>query len=85
MPIFRGLLLMLAIWLVFVLARHLYRSSQLQRRNKQTSTPAIYTKAVACTHCGVHTPKTEAIYQNGRYFCSKQHSNQHADQDNHGS
>lgn len=77
MPIFRGLLVMLAIWLVFVLARHLYKSNRLQRSSKQTSTQAIYTKTVPCALCGVHTPKTEAIDQNGRYFCSEQHSNQH--------
>jgi hypothetical protein len=75
MPIFRGLILLLAIWVAVVLARQLYRTSRLNRttarnpaRGQGTKLP--YTNMVACDTCRTHIPKTEAICLNGRYFCS---------------
>lgn len=76
MPLVRGLFLLLAIWLAFVLVRQLYRNSRpgrsadgSQRARHDTNLP--YSTMVACATCRTHTPKTEAICLNGRYFCSE--------------
>ena len=80
MPIFRGLIIIIAVWLVFVLARHLYRSSQLQRRKQAQLPQNDYAATISCTLCDVHVEKTEAIQHDGRYFCSKEHVNQYQNQ-----
>jgi uncharacterized protein len=30
-------------------------------------------KMVACAHCGVHLPESEAIRDGDKYFCSEEH------------
>ncbi len=73
MPIFRGLLLVAAVWLVFIISRQLYRS-HLARR---PSSPAqIYIATVDCATCGLRIPKTEAVSDDDRYFCCNQHRDQ---------
>ena len=75
MPLVRGLILLLAIWLVIALTRALLRS---YRRGHSTGdiqqhhihNTLSYETMVACDHCRIHSPKTEAIHQDGRYFCS---------------
>ncbi|MCE7914364.1 MAG: hypothetical protein DYH15_06670 [Nitrosomonas sp. PRO4] len=32
---------------------------------------------VSCKHCGIHLPKSEAIYDSNQYFCCKEHCIQH--------
>lgn len=31
---------------------------------------------VACAHCGMHVPQSEALLQNERLYCSRSHSQQ---------
>ena len=76
MPLVRGLFLLLAIWLAFVLARQLYRNTRSGRPaardpGPRHDTTLPYAAMVACATCRTHTPKTEAICLNGRYFCSE--------------
>lgn len=74
MSLFRGLIFILAIWLAFVLARHLYRSSRRQRSvAQQAGKNSLAVTVVPCAQCGVHIPKSEALTADGRYFCSKTH------------
>ena len=84
MPIFRGFILLLAIWLAFVLARQLYRSYRLDQTNAKSPSdisPSLdYTNTVACDTCRTHVPKTEAIHKDGRYFCSQACAAQHTSQ-----
>ena len=78
MPIFRGLLLLAAIWLAVVVARQLYRSYQRQRMpQSQGQAKPLPTRVVRCQQCGVHIPETEAITEGDRYFCSKACHNMH--------
>jgi uncharacterized protein len=28
---------------------------------------------VACAHCGVHLPRSEALVQDGKFYCSAAH------------
>jgi len=73
MPIFRGLLLVAAVWLVFVISRHLLRS----HRARTASPPApTYIATVDCASCGLRIPKTEAVTDGNRYFCCTQHRDQ---------
>ena len=77
MPIFRTLFLILAIWLAFKVAQALFRSHQ--RKTQQASTihsQQLTVAVVPCAVCGVHIPKTEALGQSGRYFCSESHRKQ---------
>jgi uncharacterized protein len=78
MPIFRGLLLLAAVWLAVVVARQLYRSYQRQRMNRpQTPARPLPTRVVRCQQCGVHIPETEAIANGDRYFCSNHCRSKH--------
>ena len=36
-------------------------------------TPPAQGELVACAHCGVNLPKTEARTAGGRHFCSEEH------------
>ena len=31
-------------------------------------------KMVSCANCGLYVPISEAIYSNGKYYCSRQHA-----------
>ena len=78
MPIIRWLIIGVAVWLVIVLVRH-----EIGRRFRTTpNSPATLKKSkvtsdfpvvVACHYCNLHVPKTEAIQQDSRYYCSNQH------------
>jgi len=70
MPIFRGLIIIIAIWLVFTILRQQFG----KRRKAPTGSPSqklsAYSDMVACQQCDVHIPKAEAITLDGRYYCS---------------
>ena len=75
MPIFRGLILILAIWLAFIVARQLYRSHQKKQRlaRQAGESQSLSVTVVPCEYCGVHIPKGEATLADGHYFCNNQH------------
>ncbi|HTI16921.1 MAG TPA: PP0621 family protein [Trinickia sp.] len=33
---------------------------------------------VRCVACGVHAPKSESLFSEGRYFCCAEHARRHA-------
>jgi hypothetical protein len=78
MPIFRWLIIGLAVWIVVVLVRRLIGN---RLRATSTKTPAVqnssgadtYPEVVPCCYCDLHVPKTEALKKNDRYYCCSQH------------
>ncbi len=64
------LLILLAIALVaFLVLKCLYR----KRRNSGVRQPPAPERMVACAHCSVHLPLSEALESTGRTFCSEEH------------
>jgi uncharacterized protein len=71
MSIFRGLIVILIVWLAFVLARQLYRSYRRQHlATRQQAAKGLAVTVIRCDRCGVHVPQQEALSSNGRYYCS---------------
>ncbi len=67
----RYLLLGVVLWLLY----YTIRGYIMRRRDRiNHKPPAQSMDMVACYHCGVHLPQTEAIYENGQYYCCRQHS-----------
>lgn len=53
-----------------------WRQASIVRHTQRTHTPtqAKTTKMVACQHCGVHLPVSEALCgREGHFYCSVQH------------
>jgi len=69
MPIFRFLIIGLAVWLAISLIRRLYFRPGSDRQ------PQIehYVDTVACRHCGVHLPRERALKQGDDFYCSPRH------------
>ncbi len=65
---FRYLLLAAAIWVGYLIVRHLLH----QRLTKPTS-PQKSVDSVQCKYCGLHLPKEEAIQDGEDHFCSVEH------------
>jgi uncharacterized protein len=62
--------------LLFVLAAAaVYFFLRFQRRARSRSTPPVSApeKMIACARCGVHVPRSEALENAGRFFCSEEH------------
>ena len=67
----RLIIILFGVWLVIrIIKRSFASSSRAGRRAK----PAI-ARMVACAHCGVHVPESEAIQDGDRFYCSKEHLN----------
>ncbi len=69
MPIFRVLIIGLAVWLAIALIRRLYFKSQANAPRSLEH----YVETVACRHCGVHVPREQALAQGKHFYCSPQH------------
>jgi uncharacterized protein len=61
------LLLVIAVVVIYFLV------SGLARKRKRPSTPPIGEPMIACAHCGVNVPRSEALEGSGRFFCSEEH------------
>jgi len=75
------MLRLLLVWLVLALAVGAWRSwrrgaqtQQLRRRSTQAAVPQ---PMVACAHCGVLLPRSEALARGGAFYCCIQHRDQH--------
>lgn len=44
-----------------------------RRRGKPMRRPAKGERMLACAHCGLHIPESEALEADERFYCSKQH------------
>lgn len=74
MPFIRGLIIILAVWVAYKVARQLYRSHQRkQLAEQQAASNSLEVTVVPCEYCGVHIPKGEATSANGHYYCSDRH------------
>jgi len=43
------------------------------RKRAKSSAPRPSETMVACAHCGVNLPRSEALEASGRFFCSEEH------------
>jgi len=43
------------------------------RKRAASSAPPPVEKMVACAHCGVNLPRSEALESAGRFYCSEEH------------
>ena len=66
----RLIIILFGVWLVIQIIKRSFASSSRASRAK----PAI-AKMVACAHCGVHVPESEAIQDGNRFYCSREHLN----------
>ena len=41
---------------------------------RRPPSPAAAQTMVRCAHCGIHLPRSEALLQNGRTWCSADHA-----------
>ena len=70
MPIFRWIIIGLAVWLAVVVLRRLIAIRQQKTAINKNRSMSAYSETVACHHCNLHIPKAEALLKNGRYYCS---------------
>lgn len=68
----RIILLVLAVWLIYVLLRQYRRSMDAPDRGAARDKPQ---DMVCCAACGVHLPKSESVEKDGAYYCSEEHRN----------
>ena len=66
--VLRIILILFGVWLVLQIIKRALASRQVNSSRQ----PSI-ANMVACAQCGVHLPESEAIRENGRYYCSEEH------------
>lgn len=44
------------------------------RERKAAQAPRVPQATVGCGHCGVHVARSEAVQQDGRWYCSVEHA-----------
>jgi uncharacterized protein len=64
----RIIIILIGLWLVLTIIKRALAS----RRKPQPDKPAV-AKMVACAHCGVHIPESEAVCDGDRHYCSEEH------------
>jgi uncharacterized protein len=64
----RLVIILIGLWLVLAIIKRALASL----RKPPPDKPAV-AKMVACAHCGVHLPESEAIRDGDKYFCSEEH------------
>jgi uncharacterized protein len=62
------LLLLAAAAVVYFVIRGMIRRSDGPRR-----APPPAERMVACGHCGINLPQSEALESSGRFYCSEEH------------
>jgi len=66
----RLVIILIGVWLVIQIIRRSFASSSRPRTVKPPMA-----KMVACAHCGVHVPESEAFQNGDRFYCSREHLN----------
>lgn len=70
MGIFKIILIILAIWFIFMLLNLVNKTkAKVSKKNKEQ-----FNKMVSCAICNLHIPEKEAILKNNKYYCSKEHT-----------
>ena len=59
--------------LVLALIAYVAIKALLRPRNRNRGRDAPAEDMVACEHCGVNLPRSEALEAGGRYYCSEDH------------
>ncbi|HLW05179.1 MAG TPA: PP0621 family protein [Azoarcus sp.] len=67
----RVLLILILLVIVYWWARRAL--DERRRRNKPMRRPVKGERMLACAHCGLHVPESEALKAEGRFYCSEQH------------
>ena len=66
-------LLVLAAFVLYLLVKGFGRkASASARKPKEHASPAGE-RMVGCAHCGINLPQTEALEEDGAYFCGEAH------------
>jgi len=78
--IFRLLLLFFIIWFLLWIIKKQFTSANRPDTsvNKQSAEDII-----ACSYCGVHTPMSSGVMQNGKFYCTEQHAQQDLPESKH--
>ena len=66
----RLILLAVIVWVIYRLLKG-YTKSLAEKKAK--SHGQISEDMVRCAHCGVHIPKSEGLFVEGKVFCSEAH------------
>ena len=66
----RLIIILFGVWLVIQIIKRSLASSSRAGRTK-----SAIAKMVACAHCGVHVPESEAFQDGDRFYCSQEHLN----------
>lgn len=66
----RLLILLVGLFLLYLVIKSYYRSLQAP---PQARPPAQPEDMVRCVTCGVNTPRSEAIFSGGEFFCCEEH------------
>jgi uncharacterized protein len=71
------ILVLVVVWVGYQLWRRARIADQVakERPPQPVNTPMAM---VACAHCGTHLPQTEALSDNGHFFCNAEHRDRHA-------
>jgi uncharacterized protein len=71
------ILVLVVVWVGYQLWRRARIADQAakERPPQPVNTPMAM---VACAHCGTHLPQTEALSDNGHFFCNVEHRDRHA-------
>jgi uncharacterized protein len=64
----RLVIILIGLWLVLTIIKRALAS----RRKPPPDKPAV-SKMVACAHCGVHIPESEAVHDGDRRYCCEEH------------
>lgn len=64
----RLVIILIGLWLVLTIIKRALAS----RRKSPSDKPAV-AKMVACAHCGVHIPESEAVHDGDSHYCSEAH------------
>ena len=64
----RLIIILFGLWLVLKIIKR----ALAPRENHPPRKPSI-ASMVACTHCGVYLPESEAIQKDGKHYCCEEH------------
>jgi hypothetical protein len=76
----RFLLILIAVFVFVLLIRTLLARPTATTRSKPSNGETI----VPCRYCGLHIPKSEAVFSEPGYFCSAAHQHQWLQKQNPG-
>ncbi len=64
----RIIIILFGLWLVLQIIKRALASHE-----KHPPRKPFIASMVACAHCGVHLPESEATQKNGKHYCCEEH------------